>query len=129
MTEWLLSLEEIIRSSILDPTTTRATTVTNRLVVVSRVRKARSDSINMKFSILDLSPYQATVPVVIVIQLATIHLPLSLQWKMIRDFHLPTPVLRKLRLSVNCLVSTSMERQRWASKGQSSSQCQMPRDD
>ena len=76
MTEWLLSLEEIIRSSILDPTTTRATTVTNRLVVVSRVRKARSDSINMKFSILDLSP---TVPVVIVIQLATIHLPLSLQ--------------------------------------------------
>jgi hypothetical protein len=47
--------------------------------VVSRVRKARSDSINMKFSILDLSPYQATVPVVIVIQLATIHLPLSLQ--------------------------------------------------
>ena len=49
MTEWLLSLEEIIRSSIWDPTTTRATTVTNRLVVVSRVRKARSDSINMKF--------------------------------------------------------------------------------
>ena len=79
MTEWLLSLEEIIRSSILDPTTTRATTVTNRLVVASRVRKARSDSINMKFSILDLSPYQATVPVVIVIQLATIYLPLSLQ--------------------------------------------------
>ncbi len=79
MTEWLLSLEEIIRSSILDPTTTRATTVTNRLVVVSRVRKARSDSINMKFSILDLSPYQATVPIVIVIQRATIHLPLSLQ--------------------------------------------------
>jgi len=55
---------------------------------------------------LDLSPYQATVPVVIVIQLATIHLPLSLQWKMKRDFHLPTPVLRRLRLNVNCLVST-----------------------